>query len=328
MQSIARFRPLAFKTTALLLLGLAILGCAPVTAPTAAPSGAQPAQPTAAAPQPRKIAYVAWNMNNPWSVTLRDAIKAAVEAHGDTLVESDPSGDPAKQIPQIETFVGQGVDGIILTPTSASAVVPAIAAADEKGIPVVIVGAGAEPGAWKAAVLTDNVGGGRQIGEYVVKRLKGKGKVVATNVPGIQDADERQRGWEEAFKGTDIEILDYQVGGTVESGTKAMENWLQKYGDEIGAVMGINDPTALGALTAIEEAKLQDRIFVVGVDGSDEAVAAMKACRSFGATAAQQPAEMGRLVTETLYKVFAGEPVEKEVRIPTSLIVREDNCKQ
>ncbi|MCC7161146.1 MAG: sugar ABC transporter substrate-binding protein [Anaerolineae bacterium] len=325
MQKRTNFRAFAVQAAVLVLIALVIGACAPVTVPTAAPAAAQP---TAATQQPRKIAYVAWNMNNPWSVTLRDAIKAAVEANGDTLVESDPSGDPAKQIPQIETFIGQQVDGIILTPTSASAVIPAIEAADKAGIPVVIVGAGAEPGAWKAAILTGNVEGGHQIGEYVVKRLNGEGKVVATNVPGIQDADERQKGWEEAFKGTKIEILDYQVGGTVESGTKAMENWLQKYGDEIDAVMGINDPTALGALTVIEEAGLEDKIFVVGVDGSDEAIAAMKACRSFGASAAQQPAQMGKLATETLYKVFAGEPVEKEVRIPTTAILREDNCKE
>ncbi len=162
MQKRTNFRAFAVQAAVLVLIALVIGACAPVTVPTAAPAAAQP---TAATQQPRKIAYVAWNMNNPWSVTLRDAIKAAVEANGDTLVESDPSGDPAKQIPQIETFIGQQVDGIILTPTSASAVIPAIEAADKAGIPVVIVGAGAEPGAWKAAILTGNVEGGHQIGE-------------------------------------------------------------------------------------------------------------------------------------------------------------------
>lgn len=337
-----------FPALALLAVGGLLLlaaACAAPVAPANPPAAAttapqQPAvattapQPPAAttAPQPqakqRKIAYVAWNMNNPWSVTLRDSIKKQVESHGDIFVESDPSGDPAKQVPQIETFVGQEVDGILLTPTSASAVLPAIQAADQKGIPVVIVGAGAEAGAWKAAILTGNVEGGKQIGEYIVKRLNGKGKVLTTNVPGIQDADERERGWMEAFKGTEIQVLDTQVGGTVEAGTKAMENWLQKYGQDINAVVGVNDPTALGALTAIEEAKLQDKIFVVGVDGSDEAIAAMKACRSFGGTAQQQPAKMGELATQTLYQIFDGKPVEKEVRIPTVLLAREDYCKQ
>lgn len=277
---------------------------------------------------PLKIAYVAWNMNNPWSVTLRDAIKETVDANGDIFVESDPGGDPAKQIPQIETFVGEGVDGILLSPTNEQAVLPPIQAADEAGIPVVIVGAGANPGAWKAAVLTDNVAAGRLIGEYVVEKLGGKGKVVATHVPGIPDADERQQGWEGAFEGTEIEILDYQLGGTVESGVTNMETWLQKYGEEIDAVMGINDPTALGALTVIEEAGLADKIFVVGVDGADEAIAAMEACRSFGATAKQVPAEMGRTATERLYKILAGEEVEREVRIPTPLLRREDYCKE
>jgi ribose transport system substrate-binding protein len=278
----------------------------------------------------KTIAYVAWNMNNPWSVKLRDAIKESVEANGDTFVEADPAGDPAKQIPQIETFIGQGVDGIILTPTDSTALLPSIDAADEAGIPVVIVGAGIEEGAWKAAILTDNFQGGKQIGEYVVEKLGGVGKVLATNLPGIEDAELRQAGWEAAFEGTDIEILDYQMCATVELGVTAMENWLQKYaGEEIGAMIGCNDPTALGALTVIEEANLQDEIFVVGVDGSDEAIQAMTDCRSFGASAAQQPEEMGKRSAETLYKVLAGEEIaERVVRIPTMALMFEDYCTE
>ena len=258
--------------------------------------------------EPKTIAYVAWNMNNPWSVLLRDAIKEAVESQGDKFIEADPAGDPAKQIPQIETFIGQGVDGIILTPTDSTALLPSIAAADSAGIPVVIAGAGIGEGAWKAAVMTDNFQGGKQVGEYIVERLGGKGKVLATNLPGIVDVEERLAGWEAAFEGTDIEILDYQMGATVELGLTAMENWLQKYADEkIDAVIGVNDPTALGALTVIEEAGLQDEIFVAGIDGSDEAIQAMKDCRSYGISAAQAPAEMGKQAAEKLYEVFAGK---------------------
>jgi ribose transport system substrate-binding protein len=278
----------------------------------------------------KTIAYVAWNMNNPWSVKLRDAIKESVEANGDNFVEADPAGDPAKQIPQIETFIGQEVDGIILTPTDSTALLPSIEAADEAGIPVVIVGAGIEEGAWKAAILTDNFQGGKQIGEYVVEKLGGVGKVLATNLPGIEDAELRVAGWEEAFEGTDIEILDYQMCATVELGVTAMENWLQKYADEeIGAMIGCNDPTALGALTVIEEANLQDVIFVVGVDGSDEAIQAMTDCRSFGASAAQQPTEMGERAAETMYVVLAGDEVEERlVRIPTMALIYEDYCTE
>jgi ribose transport system substrate-binding protein len=269
-------------------------------------------------------------MNNPWSVKLRDAIKEVVEANGDKFVEADPAGDPAKQIPQMETFIGQKVGGIILTPTDSTALLPSIEAADEAGIPVVIAGAGINEGAWKAAILTDNFQGGKQIGEYIVEKLGGVGKVLATNLPGIEDPELRQEGWEAAFEGTDIEILDYQMCATVELGVTAMENWLQKYaGEEIGAMIGCNDPTALGALTVIEEANLQDEMFVVGVDGSDEAIQAMTDCRSYGASAAQQPAEMGEMAANTLYQVIAGEEIaERVVRISTLLLTYEDYCPE
>lgn len=315
---------LSILSSLFLAFVLLITACAQ----TAAPESAQPA--TEAVKEPKTIAYVAWNMNNPWSVKLRDAIKAGVDANGDKFVEADPAGDPAKQIPQMETFIGQKVAGIILTPTDSTTLLPSVEAADKAGIPVVIAGAGIDEGAWKAAILTDNFQGGKQIGEYVVKRLGGKGKVLATNLPGIEDPELRQKGWEAAFEGTEIEILDYQMCATVELGVTAMENWLQKYaGEEIDAMIGCNDPTALGALTVIEEANLADKIFVVGVDGSDEAIQAMKDCRSFGASAAQQPAEMGTMAINTLYDVLAGKPVAERVRrIPTLLLTYEDYCKQ
>lgn len=291
---------------------------------------AKTAEPTAEVKTPKTIAYVMWNLNNPWQVKLRDAIKSVVEANGDKFVEADPGGDPAKQIPQMETFIGQKVDGIILTPTDSTALLASVEAADKAGIPVVIAGAGINEGAWKAAVLTDNVQGGKQIGEYIVKKLGGKGKVLATNLPGIEDVELRQQGWEEAFKGTEIEILDYQMCATVELGVTAMENWLQKYADEeIGAVIGCNDPTALGALTVIEEANKQDKIFVAGIDGSDEAIQAMKDCRSFGASAAQQPEQMGKIATNILYDILNGKPVtERVIRIPTVLYTYDENCKK
>lgn len=308
-----------FVVAFLLAIALVIVGCAPAAEETPAAEEVMV--------EPKTIAYVMWNLNNPWQVTLRDAIKAVVESHGDNYLEADPGTDPAKQLTQMETFIGQGVDGIVLTPTDSAALLPAVKAANDAGIPVVIAGAGIDEGDWKAAILTDNFAAGKQIGDYVVEKLGGEGKVVASNVPGILDADERQAGWEAAFEGTNIEILEYQIGGTVEAGVTNMENWLQKYGEEIKAVMGINDPTALGALTVIEEAGLEDKIFVVGVDAADEALQAMKDCRAFGATAAQDPAQMGTTSANLLYDILAGKSVSERVqRIATQLHTLEDYC--
>jgi ribose transport system substrate-binding protein len=300
----------------ILVIALVITGCAP-----AAPA------------KQRTIAYVAWNMNNPWSVKLRDSIKTVVESHGDKYVEADPAGDPAKQIPQMETFIGQKVDGIILTPTDKKALDGSVIAANAAGIPVVIAGAGIDEGPWKAAILTDNQLGGKQVGDWVVQHFNGKGKVLGANLPGIEDADLRQAGWESSFKGTQIQILDYQVGGSVELGVKMMENWLQKYATEfkngeIVAVMGVNDPTALGALTVLEESKITN-VFVVGIDGSDEAIKAMTDCRNYGASAEQKPVDMGKMAADTLYDVFAGKAIANRiVRIPTAALLRESYCKK
>ena len=85
----------------------------------------------------------------------------------------------------------------------------------------------------------------------------------------------------------------------------------------------INDPSALGAVSALESAGKSADVTIVTVDGSAEAVAAIKAGKLYS-TSAQFPYEMGKVAAEKVYEHFEGKPVEKDVKIRVELITAEN----
>jgi ribose transport system substrate-binding protein len=116
-----------------------------------------------------------------------------------------------------------------------------------------------------------------------------------------------------------MKILDIQEGkGTTEGARPVMRDLLGRF-PELDAVFPINDPSALGAISALESAdKLKD-VTVVTVDGSQEAIAAIKAGK-LHSTSAQFPREIGRIAAEKFYEYLEGKAVEKSVKVPVKLI--------
>jgi len=128
---------------------------------------------------------------------------------------------------------------------------------------------------------------------------------------------------EEAAKYPDMKIVATQEGkGTTEGGRAVMSDLIGRYPD-LSAVFPINDPSALGAISALESAnKLQD-VTIVTVDGSQEALAAIKAGKLLSSSA-QFPKEIGRIAAEKVYDHLAGKPVEKDVVVRVELITKEN----
>ena len=103
-----------------------------------------------------------------------------------------------------------------------------------------------------AAVVTDNRLAGKQIGEYAAKRLNGKGNVLILDMPGNPEAEKRTDGFREVIKGYPglLSLIFKNSNGDMNTAMNIMENWLQKY-KKVDLVDGVNDPTSLGALSAI-----------------------------------------------------------------------------
>lgn len=268
-----------------------------------------------------KIGFTCLTYNNPFFIKVRDAVKEVVEANGGTLIEVDGQSNAAVQVSGVENMLAQGVDGLIINPVETSPLEPIVARANELGIPIVAVDREVTGGVVAATVTSDNFMAGQVVGEYIIERLD-EGKVCIIDYPSVSIGLQRVEGLVSVLEKYVFEFLAFQKGGSVEEGLEITEVWLQQF-PEIDLIFGINDPGALGALIALEEAGRDDETFVVGIDGSDEAINAMKEGRNFAATAAQDPTEMGRMAAENLIKVIKGEEVEKVIQIPTPLITKE-----
>ena len=260
-------------------------------------------------------------LNNPFFVDLRDGAQAAAQKAGVRLVVGDAQDDPARQLADIENFIVQGVDLIIVNPTDSSAVVPAILQANAAGIPVITVDRGADDGEVVSHIASDNVAGGRMAGEYIVEQLGGSGKVVElVGIPGASAARDRGQGFNEVIgQHAGIQVVARQTANFDRAqGLSVMENILQAQ-PEIDAVFAHNDEMALGALTAIEASGR--KIMVVGFDATDDAVQAVEEGR-MAATVAQQPILMGELAVQTAIAYLQGQAVDPFIPVPLMLVTK------
>ncbi len=268
-------------------------------------------------------------LNNPFFVTLRDGARKAADKAGLTLVVLDAQDKADKQVSDLEDLVQKKVKVILVNPTDAAAVVPAITRANAAGIPVITVDRAASGGKVAYHIASDNVAGGRLAADFACKLLGGKGKMVELEgIPGSSAARDRGQGFNEELKATckGVTVVARQTANFDRAqGLTVMENVLQAQ-PAIDAVFAHNDEMALGALQAIKASKRP--IKIIGFDATDDAVKAVKACE-MAATVAQQPAEMGRLSVEKAAALVKGaKPGEKTEFIPVALkMVTNASCK-
>jgi ribose transport system substrate-binding protein len=267
---------------------------------------------------------------NPFFLALRDGTKEALDEIGGTLLESDSQQDVAKQLAAIESFISRGVDVILLNAVDSEGVIPAVELANEAGIPVVTVDNDASGGDVEALVASDNVLAGKLCGEYLVEKLKNEdgvpaGNVVVLDALPVTGVLNRLQGFYSVIQEyPQIRIVSTQnAQGNRTDGFEVMENILLA-NSNIDAVFAINDPSALGALEAIDAAGRQDEMFIVSVDGAKEAMEAIKNGTSFEMTAAQLPTLIGKIGVETAMKVLNGEEVERFIPVDVFSVTPEN----
>ena len=288
-------------------------------------------QQTGSAP---RIALVLKTANNPFFIDMQKGAEEAAKKLGVNLVvqAAEREVDVEKQMQIIENLIQARVAALCVTPSGSREIVPAIEKANRAGIPVVIVDTRVDPktmseskGKIATFIGSDNYEGGKLAGEFIAKKLNGKGKVaVLEGIPGHDTGDSRLKGFREAIKATPgIEIVASQTANWErDQGFNVFQNILQSHPD-IQAVFACSDLMALGAVEAIAAAKKTGQITVVGFDAANEARdAVLKG--TMDATVAQSPAEMGALAVENAYRVIKGEPVNAEFVVPIKLITKEN----
>ena len=267
------------------------------------------------------------NLSSEFIVMINRAMEKRAKELSVTLIVNDAQRSPERQVQQIESFIAQQVDVIILNPCEVEASTPAVDKALAAGIPIVNVNSETKTPP-TAFVGSDDKQSARLAMEYIAKRLDGKGEVVMMHGYMGQAAQlKRDAGAREVLAKTPgLHLLAQQTAEWDRAkALSLMENWLQAYGDRIGAVFAQNDEMAMGALLAIEQAK-KNTIIVVGVDAIADALQAVKQSR-LDATVFQDADGQGRQAVETAIKIVRKQPFEKETFIPFRLVTK-DNVDQ
>ena len=261
-------------------------------------------------------------MNNPFFVALRDGAQAEAKAVGINLITVDAQNDPAKQIAGVEDLIQKKVPVILLNPTDSDAVANVVKEATAAGIKVISLDRAVNGAEVSSHIASDNAAGGRMVGEFLLKKLGGKGNLVELEgIPGSSAARERGKGFDSAIAGeTGVKLVAKQPANFDRAqGLTVMENILQGTKD-IQAVFAQNDEMALGAERAISEAGLKN-VDIVGFDATPDAVAAVKAGK-LAATVQQKPELIGKIGVDTAELLIQGKPVDRNIPVPLALITQ------
>jgi ribose transport system substrate-binding protein len=275
----------------------------------------------------QNVALLVQDLGNPYYTQVVHGTEQKAQEYNPAakVVSLSCNNDLGIQTNQMDDAVGGGANLIVLSAADPEGIEPAVKRAKAAGVTVVAVDNGAK--GVDATITSNNVQAGEVAGQYIVDRLKGRGQVVIVSGISATAVFDRVAGAMKVFQQhPEIKILsrDQNSLGTRDGGLRVMTDLLTAF-PKIDAVFAINDPAAIGSDLAARQAQRQD-CFVVGVDGSPDAVSALKEPGSlFAATAAQDPFAMAQTATEIGYEIMNGKiPETKTILIPVTLVTRED----
>ena len=292
----------------------------------AAPA-AQPTEPAAGGGGDKITIGVTMKFDDLWLTTLRDAMSEYAATQPDVeLVMVDSKEDVATQLAQVENFVTQKVDAIVVIAANTDAADPMTKAAQDAGIPLLYVNrlpSNLPEGI--SYVGSESIQAGIMQAEWIAEQLGGKGNVVIMNGDLAQEAaQKRTEGEKQVFaKFPDIKIIREDTGNwSRDEGLALMENWLAS-GDQIDAVASNNDEMAIGAIQAIEAAGQLGNILVGGVDASPDALQEMDKGR-LNVTVFQNAKGQGEGGIKAAIALSKGETIDQITWIPFELVTPEN----
>lgn len=253
---------------------------------------------------------------------------AAAEEQGDRLVIFNANNDPAEQNSAIETYIAQGLDGIIVVAIDVNGIMPAVEQAAEAGIPVIAVDAVLPDGPQAAQVGVDNSDAGAMIGQFFVDFVDAEMEGTATLgiVGALNSAIQniRQAGFEEVIAGHDgITVAGVVDGQNVQDiALSAAENLITA-NPGLNAIYATGEPALLGAIAAVESQGRQGDIRIFGWDLTAQAIRGIDE-GYVTAVIQQDPGEMGATAVRILGDLAAGGSTDPEVSVPVTIVTSEN----
>ncbi len=279
------------------------------------------------------IGVAIYKFDDNFMTTYREALTEMLEEDGYEVIVVDGANDQLKQTEQINTFITQGVDALIINPVQTSAAAQMIETVKTADIPTVIINR--EPTEEDmdlydkiAYVGADASQSGTFQGELILETankgdINGDGKISYTMIQGDPENIDAQLRTEYSIKaltdaGMEVEELKLTRGDWDQNkGQEIAANDLAQFGDEIEVIFANNDGMALGAIESIKAAgrTVNEDIYIVGVDALDDALEKVKSGEMTGTVLNDAMGQASKAV-EVMEMLLAGDSVDKQYYVP------------
>jgi ribose transport system substrate-binding protein len=269
-----------------------------------------------------------------WKAIHAGAVKAERELNGKgTAVSITWKGplredDREQQVQVVEGFMSQGMSGIVLAPLDEKALVRPVEEAKRAGVPTVVIDSGLASDQIVSFVATDNTKGGEIAADRMGTLLNGKGKVLLLRYQeGSASTTQREDGFmrrlKEKYPGIALISSDQYAGPTRDTGKRASENLLNRYGNDIQGVFCVNESSTHGMLLALQDIGKAGKIAFIGFDASQTFIDAINAGQMNGLVV-QNPMNMGYLGVMRMVDHLQGRPVEPRIDTGVWMVTKEN----
>jgi ribose transport system substrate-binding protein len=272
---------------------------------------------------PKGTTHEFWKSVNAGAFKARDELATqgvAVEVIWKGPLRED---DRDQQVQVVENFTSRRVNGIVLAPLDAQALVAPVASAVQSGIPVVVMDSGLNSEVQLSFVATDNFKGGQLAGDAMARLLDGRGKVILLRYAvGSASTEEREKGFLDALSrhsGLSLLSSDQYAGATRETAYQAAQNLLNRFGQEVNGIFCVNETSTISTTQALRDlGKAGGQVKMIGFDAGTQSVLDLKN-GDVQALVVQNPMLMGYQSVMTLVRHLQGAAVER--RIDTGVVV-------
>lgn len=321
-----------FLIISVLMLVLAGCGSTKVETPkeeapkTETPKTEAPKEETPKEVQKKRVGFSNLAVSDVFCKLRQDSFDAKAKTDSElNVLYTDANNDVNKQLDQIDNFIAQKVDAIILMPVDYSGIVPGVTKANAAGVPVITLGIQAESGK-TTFVGSKNYDAGKLQGEFMKEKLPQNAQILyLQGQPGLYHSTERWEGFKAALldQRPDVKLLASLPGDYDRAkGMAVTEDWVQKF-PKFDAIIAANDQMALGALQALKGANRLKGVMISGIDGTADACNAIKA-DEMSQSIFQNAVGQAEKCYQTLKDILSGKPAPEFVDVPFESITKEN----
>ena len=274
---------------------------------------------------PVKFGATYMTLNNPFFEVIDHEMRNVIEANGDVMITMDPQLSLERQIDQIHYMINQGCEVLIVNPVDSKGLEAVLKEAKRKGIYIIAVDTNVYNGNdfVDYTVVSDNYKAGVLCAQDMMKHKEEADILVLQHVAAYS-AVERIQGFLDTIEGhPQYHVVDtIECEGQLEKSMPLVAQRL-KEGMRFDVVMSLNDPSALGAVAALQEVDALDGVLVYGVDGTPEAKVLVNDGFMMG-TVAQYPKSMAKKAVDCAYRLLDHETKFSEEKIDVRMITRDN----